>query len=137
MRAGKSRTLFLDRFLPGLGDDVAVDVYVCPYAGTSRGELAAVSLLALRSRSSRSGSGTMHAGRSQRESTEEGRGIHDVCLAAVNTICENVRSIYCPWSQAAREVELLFTSVSCMRPRRQAPKWFCWSGGSDEVALHE
>ena len=45
MRAGKSRTLFLDRFLPGLGDDVAVDVYVCPYAGTSRGELAAVSLL--------------------------------------------------------------------------------------------
>jgi hypothetical protein len=53
--------MFLDRFLPGMGDDITVDVYVCPYARTSRGELAAVSLLALRSRSSRSGSGTMHA----------------------------------------------------------------------------
>jgi hypothetical protein len=58
--------VFLDRFLPGMGDDIAVDViavdvYVCPYARTSRGELAAVSLLALRSRSSRNGSGTMHA----------------------------------------------------------------------------
>jgi hypothetical protein len=77
-----------DRFLPGLGDDVAVDVYVCPYTRTSCGELAAVSLLALRSRSSRSGSGTMHASQNQRESTEKGRGIHVACLAAVNIICE-------------------------------------------------
>jgi hypothetical protein len=85
---------FLDRFVPGLGNDIAVNVYVCPYARTSRRELAAVSLLALRSRSSRSSSGTMHAGQNQRESTEEGRGIHVVCLAAVNIICENVRFIY-------------------------------------------
>jgi hypothetical protein len=53
---------FLDRFVPGLGNDIAVDVYVCPYARTSRRELAAMSLLALRSRSSRNGGGTMHAG---------------------------------------------------------------------------